>query len=247
VLEPVIWISPDTDPVSRSPGRFAAQLAPHVRVEVVELRVWHLEPGAPYDSGVEVSAITDLVDVRGFDRFHLFGFSAGGTIALAAALALGERVISLTTLEPATIGADEWDPVEAEWQAEMRRSLTLPVAERGAAFRRALMKPGLAPPPETRPFDITPQDEMLEQMIFAPGFQSTDLSRLTEPVLTVIGGQSSPRWQLVAERLEHLLPNARTEVFAELSHFTPPHREAPEAFERLLVRFWGESESQEHS
>ena len=45
--------------------------------------------------------------VRGLSRYHLFGFSAGATVALAATLALGDAVQSLTLLEAAVIGDDD--------------------------------------------------------------------------------------------------------------------------------------------
>ena len=41
-------------------------------------------------------------------------------MALAAALALGDAVRSVTVLEPAFIGDDDWDAVEAEWRSRQR-------------------------------------------------------------------------------------------------------------------------------
>ena len=56
------------------------------------LRVWGLAPGDGYDMGVEVGAVAEAA---GSGPVHLAGFSAGATVALAAALALGDSVRSL--------------------------------------------------------------------------------------------------------------------------------------------------------
>ncbi|MGN6378664.1 MAG: alpha/beta fold hydrolase [Gaiellales bacterium] len=241
----VVWISPDTDPAGKSTGEFARRLAPRVNVSPMELDVWSLDAGAPYDIGVEVAAVRALADGAGLDRFHVFGFSAGGTVALAAALAMPDRILSVAVLEPATIGEDAWHPVEASWQAELRRIRALPADARMPDFRRLLMRPGAEPPPSRRASAVwTPQDEMLEDMLEHPGFVSSDLASVAQPALVVIGGQSNPRWNLLADRLAHVMPDARTEVFPGLSHFTPPYREQPARFEDVLVRFWTQASGQ---
>jgi esterase len=239
-LPPVVWISPDTDPQGKATGEFAMRLAPRVQMSLVELAVWSLDARPSYDMDVEVGAVRALVDRAGFDRFHVFGFSAGGTVALASALAMPDRVLSVAVLEPATIGSDAWDPAEASWQAEMTRIRALPADARMDPFRRLLMRPGLDPPPSRRAggWAWTAQDEMLEDMLERPGFASSELAGFQGPALIVIGGQSSPRWSVMARRLVDVMPDARVEVFEELSHFTPPYREQPEAFEEIMLGFW---------
>jgi pimeloyl-ACP methyl ester carboxylesterase len=84
---------------------------------------------------------------------------------------------------------------------------------------------------------------MLEDMLEHPGFVSSDLAAVRQPALIVIGGQSNPRWSVLGGRLVEVMPDARVEVFPELSHFTPPYRERPEAFEEILLRFWTQASS----
>ena len=238
-IPPVVWISPDTDPAGKSTGEFARRLAPRVDVSPVELAVWGLDAGSRYDMGVEVDAVRALAERAGARGFHLFGFSAGGTVALAAALAMPDRVLSVAVLEPAVIGEDAWHPAEAAWQAEMRRIRALPADARMDPFRRLVMRPGLEPPPSRRHNATwTSQDEMLEDMIEHPGFVSSDLAAFPGPALIVIGGESNPRWSVMARRLVDVMPDASAEEFPGLSHFTPPYREQPEAFEQLMLGFW---------
>jgi pimeloyl-ACP methyl ester carboxylesterase len=241
-IPPVVWISPDTDPPGKATGEFARRLAPRVDVSPVELAAWGLDAGSPYDMGVEVEAVQALVDAASLDRFHVFGFSAGGTVALAAALAMPDRILSVSVLEPATIGDDAWHPAEAAWQAEMRRIRALPADARMDPFRRLVMRPGLEPPPSRRVSSVwTPQDEMLEDMIERTGFVSSDLASFRGPALIVIGGDSNPRWRLMADRLVDVMPDACVKEFPSLSHFTPPYREQPEAFQEVMLGFWAQT------
>jgi pimeloyl-ACP methyl ester carboxylesterase len=244
-IPPVVWVSPDTDPWGKATGEFARRLAPRVDMSLAELAVWGLDRAARYDMGVEVEAVRALADRAGWDGFHVFGFSAGGTVALATALAMPDRILSVAMLEPATIGDDAWHPAEAAWQAEMGRIRALPADERMDPFRRLLMRPGLEPPPSRRAGGgvWTAQDDMLEDMIERTGFVSSDVAAFRGPVLIVIGGESSPRWRLMADRLVEVMPDASVEEFPGLSHFTPPYREQPQAFEELMLGFWAAQES----
>ena len=93
---------------------FAERIRGDVDVTLLGLRVWGLAPGDGYDMGVEVAAVAEAA---GSGAVHLAGFSAGATVALAAALALGDSVRSVVVLEPAFIGDDDWDPAEAKWRS----------------------------------------------------------------------------------------------------------------------------------
>ena len=78
---------------------------------VVGLRVWGLEPCDAYDINTETAAVRRAAFDRGWRRYHLFGFSAGATVALAAALADRSAIRSIALFEPATIGDDDWSRV----------------------------------------------------------------------------------------------------------------------------------------
>jgi pimeloyl-ACP methyl ester carboxylesterase len=233
----VLWINPSGTEFGGTPvERFVQTLGDRVRVELLGLRVWRTSPGQGYGMAAEVDAVTAAA---AGEPVHLFGFSAGGTVALAAALALGDAVGSVTVLEPAFIGDDDWDPVETEWRSRQRDITTLPPDQRIAPFRQLLMRPGLEPPPPREAFVWGSRDDLLEGMLRAEtGFVSADLAAIRAPVLAIRGGQSSPRWAAVSRRLAEVCPDAREHVFPGLSHFTPPFREAPAELASVLLARW---------
>ena len=239
VLKPrVLWINPSgTDFSGTSIEAFAERIGTHVETTLLGLRVWSLAPGDRYDMGVEVAAVAEAV---GGGPVHLAGFSAGATVALGAALALGEAVRSVALLEPAFIGDDDWDPAEAAWRSRQREIFARPPAERIEPFRRLLMRPGIVPPPPRASWDWGFRDDLLEQMLFrATGFRSADLAAIRAPVLAVRGGRSNPRWEAAHRRLAEICPDFRESIFPALHHFAPPFREEPEQLAELLLSFWG--------
>lgn len=187
---------------------------------------------------VEVRAVAGAA---GSEPCHLAGFSAGATVALAAALELGESVRSVTILEPAFIGDDDWDPVETDWRSRQHDLAALPAAERMIAFRQLLMRPGLQPPPANSPPRWDARDDVLFRMLIGEtGFESADLAALRLPVLAIRGGRSHPRWAAVSRRLAEVCPDAREHVFQKLHHFAPPFREEPDALASVLLELWAD-------
>ena len=61
--------------------------------------------GFPWSIDLLVSDVFAIADAAGVDRFHLVGESIGGTIALAATLAVPRRVATLTVSNGAHLGA----------------------------------------------------------------------------------------------------------------------------------------------
>lgn len=203
---------------------------------LLRLRVWGLAPGDGYDMGVEVDAVAEAA---GPGPVHLAGFSAGATVALAAALALGASVRSLVLLEPAFIGDDDWDPAEAEWRSAIGSLRASGPPEQAEAFRDMLMAPGAAAPPPRRPAAWDFRDDLLGTMLSGhTGFESSDLARIGVPIMLIRGGRSAARFGLVGRRMAEVCPDFRESVFPELHHFGPPFREEPERLARLLLGFW---------
>ena len=233
----VLWINPSgTTFAGTSVDRFVRRLEGSADVTLLGLEVWGQAPGRAYGMATEVDAVTAAA---AGDRVHLFGFSAGGTVALAAALALGAAVRSVTVLEPAFIGDDDWDAVEAEWRSRQRDITALPPDQRIVPFRRLLMRPGLDPPPPRETFVWGFRDDLLERMLGGEtGFLSADLAAIRAPVLAIRGGRSHPRWEAVSRRLAQVCPDAREHVFPELHHFAPPFREEPDALASVLLDLW---------
>jgi pimeloyl-ACP methyl ester carboxylesterase len=233
----VLWVNPSgTTFEDTSVDRFARRVRRSAEVMLLGLQVWRLSPGDPYGMQTEVDAV--IAAVAG-SPVHLFGFSAGGTVALASALALGDAVGSVTVLEPAFIGDDDWDTVEREWRARQLGFPALGPEERTAAFRQLLMRPGLPPPPPRAPYLWGFQEGLLERMLVSEtGFKSSDLAAIRAPVLAIRGGHSHPRWEAVSRRLTEVCAGAREHVFPGLDHFTPPFREEPDALASVLLELW---------
>ena len=203
---------------------------------LLELRVWGLSPGDGYDMGVEIAAVAEAA---GSGPVHVAGFSAGATVALAAALALGDSVRSVALLEPAFIGDDDWDPAEARWRAAIASLRSTAGPEQADAFRAMLMAAGESAPPLRRPVAWDFRDDLVGAMLSThTGFESADLVRIDVPVMLIRGGRSAARFGLVARRLEAVCPRASEHVFPALHHFAPPFREEPEQLATLLVGFW---------
>lgn len=200
------------------------------------LRVRGLAPGDRYDMGVEVAAVAEAA---GSGPVHLCGFSAGATVALAAALALGDSVRSVAVLEPAFVGDDDWGPAEAEWRSAIASLRAAAAPEQAEAFRNMLMAPGEPAPPSRRPVAWDFRDDLLGAMLSGrTGFESSDLARIAAPVILVRGGRSAARFGLVGRRLAEVCPDFRDFAFPGLHHFAPPFREEPEGLAELLLSFW---------
>jgi len=229
----VLWINPaGTEPVEP----FAERIRGGVDVTLLSLRVWGIAPGDGYDMGVEVAPVAEAA---GAGPVHLAGFSAGATVALAAALAIGESVRSLALLEPAFIGDDDWDPAEAEWRTAIASLRAADGPEQAAAFRDMQMAPGEAAPPSRRPVAWDFRDDLLGTMLSGhTGFESSDLARIGVPVVLVRGGRSAARFGLVGRRLAEVCPDFRESVFPELHHFAPPFRDDPGQLADVLRSFW---------
>jgi pimeloyl-ACP methyl ester carboxylesterase len=237
--EQVLWISPAPSQPRVASAAVADELAGRAVITQLYLAVWDIAPGEPYGLTTEVDAVNAAAQARGLSRYHLFGFSAGATVALGAALALGQAVQSLALLEAAFIGDDDdWHPAETAYRARAAAVNALPAQQRGPAFRQMLMRPGEPLPPLGPPPPESPRTDMLEDMLAYVGFTSGDLAAITAPVLAISGGRSHPRFQLQDERLVEVIPDARAEVFSECSHLSAPHKAEPVRLAEMLIAFW---------
>ena len=60
-------------------------------------------PPAGYSIATEVDGVLRAADEADVERFHLYGHSGGGAVALAVALAHGDRVLTLASMNPRVI------------------------------------------------------------------------------------------------------------------------------------------------
>jgi pimeloyl-ACP methyl ester carboxylesterase len=225
-------------------------LGDRVEAAAKELEVYSGEqPPDDFSLAVEVDGILRGADARGFDRFHLVGYSAGGAVALAAAGVHGERLLSLALLEPAWAG-NERTPEEDALMERFRALEARPNDEFMAGFVRLQLAPGVEPP---KPPDGPPPPWMAKRpagvRAFLEAFDNTDLDldalrAFTQPVYFALGGRSNPDYfGRMAGRLAAIFRDFTLETFSERHHFDPPHRIEPERLSESLLALWERAES----
>jgi pimeloyl-ACP methyl ester carboxylesterase len=207
------------------------------------------QPPPDYGLGTEAQGVLREADGRGFERFHLVGYSGGGASSLAFAALHGERLLSLALLEPAWAGNERTQPEDALWQ-RFRELEPLPPDQFMAGFTRLQLAPGVEPP--QRP-DGPPPPWMakrpagLRALMAAFDNSELDLEALRafdKPVFFVIGGRSNPDYFApMAERLAAIFPDFTAETFPERHHFDPPHRMQPERLSSSLLALWERAEA----
>jgi pimeloyl-ACP methyl ester carboxylesterase len=206
------------------------------------------QPPPGYSLATEVQGVLREADARGFDRFHLVGYSGGGASSLAFTALHGDRLLSLALLEPAWAGNERTPAEEALWH-RFRELEPLPPDQFMAGFTRLQLAPGVEPPP--RP-DGPPPPWMakrpagLRALIAAFDNGELDLEALRtfdRPVYFAVGGRSNPDYFVrMAKRLAAIFPDFTIETFAERHHFDPPHRIEPERLSSSLLALWERAE-----
>ena len=238
-------------PADLAYGALIEALGADVEVVAKELEVYAGdEPPLDYTLDTEVAGVLREADARGWDRFHLVGYSGGGAASLAFAARHPERLKSLALLEPAWAGNWDWSPEHEALWGQYDKLEGLPPAEFMAAFMRLGVKPDVAarlptpagPPPPwmaRRPAGIR---------AFLRTFKTYDLDRerlraFEAPVYFALGGLSNPDdYGDVAARLGKVLSDFRLEVFQDRHHFDPPHRIEPVRLAASLRELWGQAE-----
>jgi pimeloyl-ACP methyl ester carboxylesterase len=201
-------------------------------------------PPADYTLEHEVEGILGAARDAGWDRFHLVGFSAGGSASLAFAEARPERLLSLALIEPAWMGNDDLSPQERTVRREFERIAELPPQQRMPAFVANQLAPGAKPPSRvglpppwmaTRPAGLA----ALTKAFGASRLRVDTLRSFTRPVYFALGGRSNPNnYKHMAERAAGIFPDFTLDVFAERSHVDPPHHAEPARLARALRAHW---------
>jgi pimeloyl-ACP methyl ester carboxylesterase len=211
-------------------------------------------PPVEFSLDTEVAAVRREADARGWDSFHLVGYSGGGAAALATAARHPRRLLSLALLDPAWAG--DWDLSEAEraiWR-ESEALEALPLDEFVAAFVRLQLRPGVAPPappPSPPPPWMAKRPAGIRAFVGTFGTYDLDrdsLRRFDRPVYYALGGLRNPdQYGEIAERLSRVFGDFTLEVFEERHHFDPPHRIEPERLARSLHSVWERAEAAQPS
>ena len=247
-MEPirVILLPGSVLPAQPAYGALIEALGPDVDAVAKDLELYDGdEPPPGWSLDTEIDGVLREADARGWEAFHLLGYSGGGAASLAFTAKHPQRLLSLTLLEPAWAGSWDWSPAHTQLWKEYEALETLPPDQFMAAFMRLGVKPDvvLPPPPEggpppwmaKRPAGIR---------AFLRDFKIYDLDRARlaafhRPVFFVLGGLSNPDdYGEVAERLSTVFPDFRLEVFPDRHHFDPPHRIEPERLAALLRDHW---------
>lgn len=206
------------------------------------------KPPPDFGLATEVEGALREANLRGWDRFHLVGYSAGGASALALAAQHGQRLLSLALLEPAWAGNDR-TPEEDALMQQFRALDSLPPDQFMAGFIRLQLAPGVKPPP---PPEGPPPPWMVKRpaglRAFIDAFDNGELDvdalrAFDSPVYFALGGRSNPDYYgRMAQRLAAIFPDFTLETFAERHHFDPPHRVEPGRLADSLIALWERAE-----
>jgi pimeloyl-ACP methyl ester carboxylesterase len=249
---PVIFLPGIVMPAADRYAALINELGGQVKAIAKDLEVYRLsKPPAGYSIDTEIAGVKSTADVRRFERFHLYGHSAGGAIAIAFAAAHPDRLLSLAVDEPAMDFTPE-DHADPSW-TEMDRIAKLPVPERMAAFLRHQLKAGVEPPspppgplPEwmaKRPAGIVAFLEAGKQHVIA----EQRLRDFERPVYYSRGTLSAPYWERSARRMGRLFPDVTSEIYAGLHHLHTSHIAEPARVAAALRSLWARAESMSSS
>lgn len=226
-------LGPDADAIAKDLELYAGDAPP---------------PGWTLDT--EADGVLREADSRGWDTFHLVGYSGGGAAALALTASHPGRVRSLALLEPAWAGNWDWSPAHTELWKRYGELSDLPPDEFLPAFMKLQVKPDAVlppPPPGPPPPWMARRPAGISAFLHEFGTYELDrgsLAAFAKPVLFVLGGMSSPDEQGDnAERLSRVFRDYRLEVFPGRHHFDPPHRAEPGRVAGLLRDHWGRAEN----
>ena len=227
--------------------RYAAllrELGPDVTAITKELELYE-GAGVPppgYSVEMEVEGISRTADAAGWDRFHLYGHSGGGAIALAYVAAKPARVRSLSVDEPA------YDFLDAEetrrYWVEIEAVATLPERDRMPAFLKLQLAPAVALPPPpagpsppwmaTRPAGV----QALATALRVHRIDPTRYRRYTRPVYFSYGSLSHPYWLGMRDRLAGLFADFTAEQYDGLHHLNTSNQAEPGRVAAALWRQW---------
>jgi pimeloyl-ACP methyl ester carboxylesterase len=208
------------------------------------------EMGAnPYTPEAQVALVVGLMDVLGVDRAVLVGNSAGGTMAVNAALAHPGRFDALVLVDAAVYqggGAPSW----------IRPLLRIPQVDRlGPLFARQIEARGDAflegawhdPSKITsedragyrRPLQVENWDRALWEFTKASTAPEVDrIGSITLPTLVISGDDDRVVPVELSTRLAEALPNAELVVIPNCGHV--PQEECPEPFLDAVEAFLGD-------
>jgi len=207
-----------------------------------ELEVYAADVPAPdYSIAKEIDGVARVADAAGLERFHLYGHSGGGAIALAFAVAHPDRLLSLALDEPAVdflgVGDDEY------W-LELKKAASLPEFEAARAFQRLQLAPDEPFPPP--PYGVSPawmkkRPAGIRAFVAAAESHHVDPAAyraFRAPVYYSYGTRSHPRWTSMKDRLARLFADFTAERYGGLHHLNTSHQAEPDRVAAVLKGLW---------
>jgi pimeloyl-ACP methyl ester carboxylesterase len=243
---PVIFLPGIVMPAALRYASLIKELGDSTRALTKKLEVYAAAtPPAGYAIECEVESISRTADAAGFDRFHLYGHSAGGACALAYVAAHPERVLSLALDEPAS----DFSPEDrAALQLDLNSIAGLTAGERLSAFLRLNLAPGVDPP---SPLAGSPPAWMANRPAGIDAFLGAllryrlppdRLRAFGHPVYYSHGSLSHPRWMAMRDRLASIFPDFTPELFEGIHHLETSHQREPARVAAALRRLWSRAE-----
>lgn len=209
------------------------------------------EPPPSYSLKAEVDGLNRFADDHALGRFHLYGHSAGGAIALAYVAEHTDRVVSLAVDEPASDFSDEdRHAIEVTLPETIG---TLPVPERMALFARSLVRDGVElPAAQSPPVDSEMAKRPAGLIAFLRALRDHRLARdalraFPGPVYYSYGSLSNERWETMARRLEREFHHCTVERFDGIHHLNTSHQAEPERVAVALQHLWTNAEAAGHA
>ena len=252
-MEPVrvILLPGSVLPAGPAYGGLLEALGPGVEAAAKDLELYAGDAPPPdWSLDTESDGVLREADRRGWDTFHLVGYSGGGSATLALTASHPERLLSLALLEPAWAGTWDWSPGHRALWKKYDQLDGLPPEE----FIRAFMRLGVRddvvlppPPPGPPPPWMAKRPAGIGAFIRTFTSYNLDRDRLASfdrPVLFILGGKSNPDdYADNARRLGQVFHDFRLEVFPGRHHFDPPHRIEPQRVAALLLQHWARAEA----
>jgi pimeloyl-ACP methyl ester carboxylesterase len=178
----------------------------------------------------DLSVLRELI--KAVDKpVHLVGHSYGAALALEAARELGDKVQSLTLVEPVSFNLlraerrPEWTEVEQLGRAVLSNMSSSNEREAAAAFMRywlGRLRWWLSPEKFKQAITATIHKVALEFMIIIEaGPRLSDYASVTAPTLLIVGDKTRAPARAVVDLLSAALPNATVSVLKGAGHMSP--------------------------
>ncbi len=201
----------------------------------------------PYSPEAQVALLIGLLDHFAVQQAILVGNSAGGTVAMQAALAYPERVSALILVDPAVYtggGAPSWiRPLLGSPQMRhLGPLLARQIQVRGPQLIELAWHDPSRLPPETialyqKPLQVENWDKALWELTLASHASglAERLAEFTLPVLVITGDDDRIVPTEDSIRLAGEMPNTSLVVIPQAGHV--PHEERPDLFMQAVNEF----------